>query len=95
MGNHDPRCRKTPHLPVTGHFGFSLLGNSLEENGRGVIQLVDIGGGHGAVLEKILKSYPEVEARNAVSQDGEDVIALAKGSGVLSGKVDGAADCQT
>jgi len=71
-------------IPVTGHFDFALLRNSAEENERGIAELVDVGGGHGAVLKQILDAYPEeLSARNAVLQDREDIISLAKESGVL------------
>jgi len=32
-------------IPVVGHFDFGLLRNSAEENERGVVELVDVGGG--------------------------------------------------
>jgi len=32
-------------FPVVGHFDFGLLRNSAEENERGVVELVDVGGG--------------------------------------------------
>ncbi|KAK0639234.1 S-adenosyl-L-methionine-dependent methyltransferase [Cercophora newfieldiana] len=52
------------------------------------VPLVDIGGGHGVVLKKILGTYPEaLSSKNAVLQDREDVISLAKGSGILPSDV--------
>jgi hypothetical protein len=61
---------------VVGHFDFSLL-----KNDNGKVQLVDVGGGHGAVLKQILDKYPELDAKQCVLQDLPDVIEMAKGSG--------------
>lgn len=51
------------------------------------MSFVDVGGGYGVVLKKILDEYPEgLTAENVVLQDREDVIILARGSGVLPGE---------
>jgi hypothetical protein len=70
-------------IPVVGHFDFSTLKNSPEEENQGIAELVDVGGGHGAVLKKILDAHPEISPKNSVLQDRPDIINLAKASGVL------------
>lgn len=65
-------------IPVVGHFDFSLL-----KSDGGRIQLVDVGGGHGAVLKQILEKHPELDAKQCVLQDRPDVIEMAKASGAL------------
>lgn len=74
-------------VPVVGHFDFSSLKNSPEENAQGIAELVDVGGGHGTVLKKILDTHPELLPKNAVLQDRPDIIDLARSSGVLPGEV--------
>lgn len=70
-------------IPVVGHFDFSSLKNSSEEVEKGVVELVDVGGGHGVVLKKILDAHPELTAKNCVLQDRPDVIEMAKSNGIL------------
>jgi hypothetical protein len=67
-------------IPVVGHFDFSRL---KDDSGR--VQLVDVGGGHGAVLKQILDRHPELDVKQCVLQDLPDVIEMAKASGVLPG----------
>ncbi|KAM7219617.1 O-methyltransferase domain containing protein [Rhypophila decipiens] len=74
-------------VPVVGHFDFSSLKNSTEENEKGIAEIVDVGGGHGTVLKKILETHPELSPKNAVLQDRPDIIELAKTSGVLPGEI--------
>lgn len=74
-------------VPVVGHFDFSSLKNSREEEEQGIAEIVDVGGGHGIVLKKILDTHPELSPKNAVLQDRPDIIELAKNSGVLPGEV--------
>lgn len=64
-------------VPPVGHFDFSLLKNSDEENAAGIKELVDVGGGHGVVLSKILAAHPDLGARNTVLQERKDICALA------------------
>ena len=70
-------------IPVVGHFDFSQLKNTPEEAEQGVVELVDVGGGHGVVLKKILDAHPELSAKSCVLQDRPDVIELAKQGGAL------------
>lgn len=66
-------------IPVVGHFDFSQLATT--EEGR--VELVDVGGGHGACLKQILDKYPQLEAKKCILQDLPDVIKIAKSSGTL------------
>ncbi|KAK3322662.1 S-adenosyl-L-methionine-dependent methyltransferase [Apodospora peruviana] len=74
-------------IPVVGHFDFGVLKNSPEENEQGVAELVDVGGGHGIVLKKILDTHPKLSPENLVLEDRPDVIGLARESGVLPAEV--------
>ncbi|KAK3988728.1 S-adenosyl-L-methionine-dependent methyltransferase [Cladorrhinum sp. PSN332] len=68
-------------IPVTGHFDFDLLGNSVEENEGEVVELVDVGGGNGSVLKQILDRHKRLSGRNVVLQEQKDVVEMAKGVG--------------
>ncbi|KAK4164690.1 S-adenosyl-L-methionine-dependent methyltransferase [Cladorrhinum sp. PSN259] len=68
-------------IPVTGHFDFDALKNSEEENARGVVELVDVGGGHGEVLKQILERHKALSAGSVVLQERADIARLAKGPG--------------
>lgn len=72
-----------PEIPVTGHFDFSTLRNSSEESENGIVELVDVGGGHGLVLKKILDAHPELSPKHCILQDHPEVIELAKSSAIL------------
>lgn len=74
-------------IPVVGHFDFDLLRNTPEEASQNRIALVDVGGGHGAVLQKILSTYPALAPAACVLQDLPDVIALSRKSDVLPSDV--------
>ena len=74
-------------IPVVGHFDFSTLKNTPEENEKGVVELVDVGGGHGVVLNKILTTHPELTPKNCALQDRPDVIEMAKANAVLPADV--------
>jgi hypothetical protein len=74
-------------IPVVGHFDFSSLKNSPEEEAKGVVELVDVGGGHGAVLKKILDTHPELSPKNCVLQDRSEVIELSKRDDILPAEV--------
>ncbi|KAL6365452.1 hypothetical protein LRP88_01446 [Fusarium phalaenopsidis] len=65
-------------IPVTGHFDFSSLKNTVEEEAKGVVELVDVGGGEGVVLNKILEAHPDLTPKNCVLQERPEVIQLAK-----------------
>lgn len=65
-------------IPVTGHFDFSTLKNSPEDNEKGVVELVDVGGGEGVVLNKILAAHPELSPKNCMLQERPEMIQLAK-----------------
>lgn len=66
-------------IPVVGHFDFSQLVTTEEAR----MELVDVGGGHGACLKQILEKYPQLEGKKCVLQDNHDVINLARKSGNL------------
>lgn len=70
-------------IPPVGHFEFGSLKNTPEESEKGVVELVDVGGGHGVVLKRILDAHPELTAKNCYLQERPDVIDMAKSSGVL------------
>ena len=70
-------------VPVVGHFDFNLLKNSAAENEEEKIELIDVGGGHGACLKQILSEYPELNPTRCILQERPDVIEMAKASGGL------------
>lgn len=74
-------------VPVVGHFDFGLLKNSPEDAERGVVELVDVGGGHGAVLKKILDTHADLTPKSCVLQDRAEVIELSKTNGILPDEV--------
>lgn len=74
-------------IPVTGHFDFSMLKNTPDEDTRGVIQLIDVGGGRGAVLKTILDTYNDLKPQYCVLQDLAPVIALSNTDGLLPQEV--------
>ncbi|KAH7121434.1 O-methyltransferase-domain-containing protein [Dactylonectria macrodidyma] len=68
-------------IPVTGHFDFSTLENSPEDDEKGVLELVDVGGGEGVVLNKILAAHPELTPKKCMLQERPEMIQLAKSQG--------------
>ncbi|KAK5654304.1 hypothetical protein OQA88_7482 [Cercophora sp. LCS_1] len=60
-------------IPPVDHFDFSLLAK-----GEG-LQLVDVGGGNGSVLNKILEAHKELDPGRCVVQERKEVVELAKG----------------
>jgi len=66
-------------IPVVGHFDFNLLKNSDEKS----IELIDVGGGHGACLKQIISAYPGLEPKKCILQERPDVIEMAKKSEAL------------
>lgn len=74
-------------IPVVGHFDFGLLKNSRQEAEDGIVELVDVGGGHGAVLRKILDAHPELTPKSCVLEDRPEVIELSRTNGVLPEEV--------
>ena len=68
-------------IPVVGHFDFSVLRSIPEDGDR--VELVDVGGGHGACLKQILVRHPELNPRKVILQDRPDVIEMAKASSGL------------
>ncbi|KAJ4322376.1 hypothetical protein N0V84_004847 [Fusarium piperis] len=70
-------------IPVTGHFDFSSLKNTAEDEAKGVVELVDVGGGEGVVLNKILEAHPNLTPKNCVLQERPEVIQLARSKGNL------------
>ncbi|KAK1757099.1 O-methyltransferase B [Echria macrotheca] len=73
-------------IPVVGHFDFGVLADD-DGTGEKRVQLVDVGGGHGVVLSKILTAHPTLDPGRTVLQERADVIGLAKTNGVLPGEV--------
>ena len=74
-------------IPVTGHFNFSMLKNTPEEEAEGIVELVDVGGGHGAVMRKILDAHPELTPKSCVLEDRPEVIRLSKANDILPSEV--------
>ncbi|KND88464.1 Sterigmatocystin 8-O-methyltransferase [Tolypocladium ophioglossoides CBS 100239] len=71
-------------VPVIGHFDFSSLRNTPGEASERRIQLVDVGGGHGAVLKKILDAHEDALApATCVLEDRPEVIQLSRTNGIL------------
>ena len=70
-------------VPVVGHFDFNILKNSAAEDEGEKIELIDVGGGHGACLKQILSEYPALNPRRCILQERPDVIEMAKASGGL------------
>ncbi|KAI1024669.1 hypothetical protein LB503_007306 [Fusarium chuoi] len=70
-------------IPVTGHFDFSTLKNESPDTDNATIELVDVGGGEGTVLNKILEAHPELSPRNCMLQERPEVIQLAKSKKTL------------
>ncbi|POR33890.1 Sterigmatocystin 8-O-methyltransferase [Tolypocladium paradoxum] len=71
-------------IPVVGHFDFDALRNTPDEASEKRIQVVDVGGGHGAVLKKILDAHKDALAPAAcVLEDRPEVIQLSKTNGIL------------
>lgn len=70
-------------IPVTGHFDFGSLKNTAEEEAKGIVELVDVGGGEGVVLNKILEAHPDLAPKNCVLQERPEVIQLAKSKEIL------------
>ncbi|KAF5664129.1 O-methyltransferase B [Fusarium denticulatum] len=70
-------------IPVTGHFDFSTLKNDSSDTENATIELVDVGGGEGTVLNKILEAHPELSPKNCILQERTEVIQLAKSKKTL------------
>ncbi|KAM0074320.1 hypothetical protein ACKRZS_013638 [Fusarium odoratissimum] len=70
-------------IPVTGHFDFSTLKNDSPDTDNATIELVDVGGGEGTVLNKILEAHPDLSPKNCMLQERPEVIQLAKSKKTL------------
>ncbi|KAF4442844.1 hypothetical protein F53441_11634 [Fusarium austroafricanum] len=70
-------------IPVTGHFDFSTLKNDSTDTANGIVELVDVGGGEGTVLNKIFGAHPELTPKNCMLQERPEVIQLAKSKKTL------------
>jgi len=76
-------------IPVVGHFDFDSLQNSPAEVASRRIQLVDVGGGHGAVLKRILDHHKDsLDPNTCILQDRTEVIALSRANNILPGEVE-------
>lgn len=67
-------------VPVTGYYDFNQLALTPEElqQDPGRVSLVDIGGGVGNVLKRILDVYKDLHPKHVVLQDQENIIAMAE-----------------
>lgn len=65
-------------IPPVGHFDFGTLANTPEENAAGVVELVDVGGGEGVVLRKILDAHPALSPGNCMLQERAEMVQLAR-----------------
>ncbi|KAF5966180.1 O-methyltransferase B [Fusarium coicis] len=74
-------------IPVTGHFDFSTLKNDSSDTENATVELVDVGGGEGTVLNKILEAHPELSPKNCMLQERPEVIQLARSKKTLPGDV--------
>ncbi|KAF4964685.1 hypothetical protein FSARC_7392 [Fusarium sarcochroum] len=74
-------------IPVTGHFDFNVLKNDSTDTDNEVVELVDVGGGEGTVLNKILEAHPELTSKNCMLQERPEVIQLAKSKKALPADV--------
>ena len=79
-------------IPATGHFDFGAAlrdtntdTDTPEEDDNGTaVQLVDVGGGTGGTLRKILDAYPDdIKPGRVVLQDRKEVVELARRGGML------------
>lgn len=70
-------------IPVTGHFDFSTLKNSPEDDENGIKELVDVGGGDGTVLGKILEAHSELSPKNCVLQERPEIVKAAQSNNSL------------
>jgi hypothetical protein len=59
-------------LPVTGMYDFGWIAKAEGPEDRPLI--VDVGGGKGQALKRIMAAFPEIPAKRLVLQDREDVI---------------------
>lgn len=67
-------------VPVTGYYDFDQLALSDEELRQDPqrVSLVDVGGGVGTVVKRILDEYKGLRAANVVLQDLDAVIEMAE-----------------
>ncbi|ETN38171.1 uncharacterized protein HMPREF1541_06202 [Cyphellophora europaea CBS 101466] len=59
-------------LPVTGMYDFGWIAKAEGPEDRPLI--VDVGGGKGQALKRIMAAFPEIPSKRMVLQDREDVI---------------------
>ncbi|EXJ85180.1 hypothetical protein A1O3_05855 [Capronia epimyces CBS 606.96] len=66
-------------VPVTGYYDFDQLALTPEELERDPdrVSLVDIGGGVGNVVKRILQDYKKLNPKNVVLQDQDNIIDMA------------------
>jgi hypothetical protein len=64
-------------LPVTGMYDFSWIAKSTEGAADRPL-IVDVGGGKGQALKRIMAAFPEIPAKRLILQDRPDVIEDAK-----------------
>jgi hypothetical protein len=64
-------------LPVTGMYDFSWIAKA-SEGGPDRPLIVDVGGGKGQALKRIMAAFPEIPAKRLILQDRPDVIEDAK-----------------
>jgi hypothetical protein len=64
-------------LPVTGMYDFSWIATHSEGPADRPL-IIDVGGGKGQALKKIMAEFPEIPASRLILQDRPDVIEDAK-----------------
>jgi hypothetical protein len=66
-------------VPITGYYDFNQLALTPDEKEKDPDRacLVDIGGGVGKVVKKILEESPELNAKNVVLQDQANIMEMA------------------
>ena len=73
-------------MPITGIYDFNELKEGGLNDGRKV--MVDVGGGRGQAITKVLAEYPDLPASGMVLQDRDVVVNQVKRGGELPEEVD-------
>jgi len=73
-------------MPITGIYEFNELKEGGFDDGRKV--MVDVGGGRGQAIKRVLEEYPDLPASGMVLQDRDVVIDAVKKSGELPEEVE-------
>jgi hypothetical protein len=73
-------------MPITGIYDFNKLSEGGFEDGRKA--MVDVGGGRGQAILKVLTEYPDIPAKAMVLQDRPQVIEQVTKAGELPEEVE-------